>query len=125
MQAELRLETAPVLELRKILDSSIPAHQDIIAQSLAAMAESQDDDENAPPALTNARARVKAELRIKPERKTVPNPSVTDLTAPLVVKPEPGTAGTGVAGAANFCDLTGDEDEPMWTSKAAKRTRVD
>lgn len=67
----LRLETASVLELRKVLDSSNPQHHAIIDESVSAMAASLEDDSAA--TSRPAGAKVKAER----DRARSANPSIS------------------------------------------------
>ena len=122
LQVELRMETASVLELRKVLDGSNPQHRRIIEQAAAAMGQEEDEDVPPPAAATHQTAAVKAE---KGRRASNPNPNIMDLTvlAPAV-KPELGAEG-GDRVSISTCDLTGDENEPVWGAQERKRVKIE
>lgn len=124
MQAELRLETAPVLELRKVLDSSNPRHAHIINASANAMSSQLSEDDANPnrdrarnrnrndnQATRNYGAQPKTERASTEGQRPRPNPQITDLTRQYPgVKSEPGSS-RGGAGGTDCCDLTGDADQ--------------
>ena len=116
------METASVLELRKVLDSNNPCHLAIITSSVAAMATDSADDDPAPTVQPpNARFKQEKEACCR----ALPNPRVTDLTnrQPLV-KPESDSATAVLGGADKFCDLTTDGDA-VWTELPKKRIKVE
>lgn len=145
LQAELRMETCPVLMLRKILNPEKPRHQAIIDRLTGAADSSSDDDSDDQPSvhrvkpeqvarqsqphastLTHATSpvRVKPEpqaLRKRKRKAALPNPNVLDLTASGSDRSTSEPAEL----QANVCDLTGKADFPRWSIRPTQRVKIE
>lgn len=144
-KAELRMETCPVLMLRKILNPEKPRHQAIIDRLTGAADSSSDDDSDDQPSvhrvkpeqvarqsqphastLTHATSpvRVKPEpqaLRKRKRKAALPNPNVLDLTASGSDRSTSEPAEL----QANVCDLTGKADFPRWSIRPTQRVKIE